>query len=228
MSKKSNHNAIRLGHQQPWFFTLQHFGSTYSNNLIFIQLNFYNYLFNLFLEKKVNLIFKDFWWLNNKTTCNVYLETPPIAQYSQVTKVIKKYLQFWATSNTQIKIFFKPQWLNSSNFIYSYLVFLGLKFNNSILKIFTTLILHFSKQFNSSKVTFLITGPIKLKLVGFKIRIKGRFENSKTQMASTNEYKFGVTSTVNLTNKIQFFSEPIFTTLGSCSVIISLFYSQVL
>ena len=63
-------------------------------------------------------------------------------------------------------------------------------------------------------------------MLGYKIKLSGRVENTKNQMAKNITYKFGKVSLVTLNNQLDFISKTIFTKLGTYSLSIWLYYKN--
>ena len=98
-------------------------------------------------------------------------------------------------------------------FYFNYLVQQNIIFRKAVLVLVSTLIL----KINSFKVIYSKFGLKKLKLKGFKLKLSGRFENSKNQMSKKLEQTVGVLSLLSLNSYIEFFDLNICSKLGTCS-----------
>lgn len=70
---------------------------------------------------------------------------------------------------------------------------------------------------NSSRISYFKFGLFKTKLIGFKIRLVGRFDGSD-QMAKCFEQTVGILSLTNLSSFVEYSNEEIYTKLGTCGV----------
>jgi|GEM_PF-5891287 len=77
---------------------------------------------------------------------------------------------------------------------------------------------------NLNKISYFKKGPFRIKLIGFKIRLAGRFDNSRNQMAKITKYNSGSLSLSTLKNKVEYSKNEIFTKFGTCGFQIWLFY----
>lgn len=71
---------------------------------------------------------------------------------------------------------------------------------------------------NSYKFSYFKYGFKKVYLKGFKIRLSGRFEGSKTQMAKSVEYTIGSLPLTCLNSYVEFKKKELFTKSGICGL----------
>ena len=79
-------------------------------------------------------------------------------------------------------------------------------------------------QLNSAKILTSKTGLKVLKFKGFKLKLSGRFEESKNQMSKTLEQTSGSISLLSTSSYIEFSTLNINSKLGVCNIKIWLFY----
>lgn len=227
MTQKSNPLSLRLGILQLWTSSFQNYGNTLKLFPVLIskQLKIKYYLENFFNSNNHLINYKEFCCDNQTLFCNIYFTK--ISQISVTyfhLKKITQVLTYWYNKNLILRFYYKSNWFYSIDFLMLYITYLHVKLTYSLKKIFMLLISLFAKLTNYKKISFLRIGFKKIQVKGFKIQVKGRFENTKNQMAKTINYKFGSLSLVNLENNVYYRKNCLNTKLGSCTVHVWLFY----
>nr|AHX02421.1 ribosomal protein S3 [Ceramium japonicum] len=227
MSQKINPTSLRIGQQFSWNITFQNYGKS------LMQLMHYhsNFFFFLFLTQK----------LKNQ---NLLLANPKFCVFPSKFRITKiavrlnsanKYendikfllslpsLLYWLPKNSVLIIFLSSSFC-SAQILASYFTFLLEK--NIIFRRAVTILVNFLEtQIKKQKIVYLKFGLKKIKLKGFKIKLSGRFENTKNQMTKKLEYNIGSLSLLSISSYVEFCSLNIYSKLGVCNFKIWLFYS---
>ena len=224
MSKKSNSLSIRLGIINLWFFTLQNYGNNF--NYLFIYFYYYfHYIKHLIHLNKINIYFYEFFLIKNLFYLIIFL---PIENKNHF-KLVNSITNFLNKSNSlkiNCTIYFKYNWFTTSFILKFYLFNLINKFNYSPKKILGFLFNFLFNFLNKSKISYLTIGSQELIFKGFKIQLKGRYENTKNKMAKSTNLKVGnKLSLININKNIYFLDCNLFSKLGSFSIRLLLFFT---
>ena len=73
-------------------------------------------------------------------------------------------------------------------------------------------------QINSNKICYFKSGILTVKLKGYKIRLSGRLEGSKTQMAKSIEQVEGSLPLTSIKNYVEYKKAEIYTKSGICGI----------
>ena len=90
------------------------------------------------------------------------------------------------------------------------------KFNPK--KIFNYLLILFKKKVNYSLVNISRRGICKKKLIGFKIKLKGKFEITKSSMSKKIMENYGKLKSTTLNSSVVFCEHTFFSKLGSSNI----------
>nr|YP_011017705.1 ribosomal protein S3 [Griffithsia okiensis]WQF69528.1 ribosomal protein S3 [Griffithsia okiensis] len=225
MSKKSNSLILKFGVTKNFNFFSQNYGKSTLN----IDLNILKLCFCLnkyFFSNNLILIFNEFHLNKNLFSLSVFCLKNNFNMKSYLILLNNINFNFLFTFKKQKnKLFLKNEWFYSSFLLKNYINFLFLKFGiNNYKKILGILTKLFCSYLNYNQIFYSIYGPKLIILKGFKIQLKGRFENSKNQMTKKIELKSGILSSVNLNSDINYLNNFLFTKLGLWSLKIWLFY----
>nr|YP_009317601.1 ribosomal protein S3 [Pterocladia mexicana]AOX49053.1 ribosomal protein S3 [Pterocladia mexicana] len=222
MAQKTNPNALRLGSTQVWETTIQNYGkksSIYSFSLIKHFLANKLALFHFQPVKKDMVLSKRFTihhkWIGLNLKCS--------DKRSQLSKEFEKSLSLIYSKKVKIKNFHMIETYVTAEFLTSYVEYLFTK-NFSLKKISLNVFIFLKTCLNMEKIIYSNNTILILNLIGFKIKISGRFDNSRNQMAKSYEQSFGSLSLVRLENYVEFYNKSIFTKLGVCGFQVWLFY----
>lgn len=116
--------------------------------------------------------------------------------------------------------------VDNTYILLNYIEYLFNNLNYSVKKISIILALLLKKKLNSKKVVFLKNGPVDLIFKGYKIKLSGRIDNQKNQMAKSIIFKEGSLTLTNLNSYIDFKNINLNTKLGVCNIKIWLFYKN--
>nr|AHX02447.1 ribosomal protein S3 [Plocamium cartilagineum] len=219
--------SLRLGIIQVWNFMLQNYDHEFKNYAIILhkQLQLQLFLKYFFL----NMIFFshiDFWCYQNSIFLNIYYINIDFLKnkyffkhYTELLNIIqKKFL-----CKIKIRLYYKIEHFSTVYLISNYFCYL-LNENMSFSKILWILIRFLEKNLNTYKIMYSKKGPIKMILKGFKIKLVGRFHNTRNPMAKSIEYNMGSLSLISLKNQVEFSKTEVMTKLGVCGLHIWLFY----
>ena len=227
MAQKINPISQKLGLIQVWQNTIQNYGKL-SINYFFIlqrQLQISKFLVQVFDSNFFLLAGKELFYKQNTFFFTIYYSTLLNTKFDYVflltnfIKTVKGYLG----DNLYIRFYLKLNWYSTTYLLTKYFQYL-LKQNTSTAKTLWLICQFLEKNLNSVKILYLKNGPTKVILKGFKIKLGGRFINSRNQMAKNIEQSVGHSPLINLINHVEFLSTEIFTKLGTCGLRIWLFY----
>lgn len=122
------------------------------------------------------------------------------------------------TLNLTLFFFFDKLNLLSKKIITAYLDHLIINLNYLPKKVFNIFINILVSQINKNKHLILNSGLKKVKLKGFKIQLKGRYELSKSSLAKKICFKFGRLTINNLSNNLELINKFIYSKLGKSSL----------
>jgi ribosomal protein S3 len=118
----------------------------------------------------------------------------------------------------------QTSWVNTPSLIISYILY-NRKKNFSLKKILKRVTFILNSRLNSKKIVYNTKGPIFLKLKGFKIKISGRFDNTRNQMSKTLSNSGGNLPLSKLNSYIEYHNSKIYTNSGLNNLQVWLFYT---
>lgn len=224
MSQKVNSKSTKIGINQLWLTKTQKYGN-----------NFYNFnLFFFYNKKKIDFILKI-----SKLKILFINEIKLLNKYSLF--VLKIYIKksngfninllanyfYWFNLKKKLIIkLYNNSKVDNTYILLNYIEYLFNNLNYSVKKISIILALLLKKKLNSKKVVFLKNGPVDLIFKGYKIKLSGRIDNQKNQMAKSIIFKEGSLTLTNLNSYIDFKNINLNTKLGVCNIKIWLFYKN--
>nr|YP_004062216.1 ribosomal protein S3 [Plocamiocolax pulvinata]ADR03232.1 ribosomal protein S3 [Plocamiocolax pulvinata] len=228
MAKKINPISLRLGIIQVWNFLLQNYDREFNNYAIilhkYLQLKLFLKLF--FSKYKFFISHMDFWCYHHFIFLNIYytnidflVKKKFIKYLLNIVNIIKKKFLL----KIKIRLYYKIEYFSTVHLISNYFCYL-LEKNFSFSKILWVLMRFLEKNLNTYKIMYSKNGPIKMVLKGFKIKLVGRFKNTRNPMAKSVEYNVGSLSLISLKNQVEFSKTEVMTKLGVCGLHIWLFY----
>ena len=202
MAQKTNPISLRLGKNQVWGSSLQNYGKTKTINFKFfhIQLHILKYLNRISYFNNLSLNRIEWSVSKNRIYLNIYsshIVSSENFNFHKYKKEILETINQFIFLNIFIRFYFKKSWYSISELIFFYIQYL-IKKDFSLKKIIVNINKIFKNCLNLEKISYLKDGPTKLKLVGFKIRLAGRFENSRNQMAKVTKCSSGLLSLTSL------------------------------
>nr|YP_009317486.1 ribosomal protein S3 [Gelidium galapagense]AOX48938.1 ribosomal protein S3 [Gelidium galapagense] len=232
MAQKTNPIGLRLGINQVWDSTVQNYGRYHKIYTNFVKKQFlFNYLLKHHFElRNASLLSQNYLTLKYASSCIDFTHNTKILQTNDnfsknLTEEIQLALKNINTVEANVKLFCTPKYTFTANLLAIYAVYLSEQ-NLTLKKIITNLTLFLKCQLKTRKIVYLKNAPQELKLIGFKVRISGRFENTRNRMAKSYEQSVGSLSMVRLKNIIEFHNQTIYTKLGVCNLQIWLIYKN--
>nr|YP_004062184.1 ribosomal protein S3 [Gracilariophila oryzoides]ADR03200.1 ribosomal protein S3 [Gracilariophila oryzoides] len=230
MAKKINPISLRLGLTQVWDFTLQSYGKLISWHILLLlkQLQLKKVVAQIFNLNKFLVGEQEFWYYHNKLFLNIYFTDHIVKnqkKYSFIFKKIALLIFEWFSLKVQLRIFRKTNWITTPNLLINYATYL-LKQHKNPNKVLWQLCQFLEKNLNYTKIVHSSCGIHLVNLKGFKIRLVGRSDNTKTQMSKSIQQGFGSLSLMSLKSRVEFANTELYTKLGSCGLQIWLFYEM--
>nr|YP_009559259.1 ribosomal protein S3 [Gelidium coulteri]QBA96106.1 ribosomal protein S3 [Gelidium coulteri] len=232
MAQKTNPTGLRLGVNQVWDSIVQNYGRNHKIYTNFVKKQFlFNYFLNQHPElRNTGLFSQNYLTLKYASNCIDFTHNVKILQTNDnfsknSTEEIQLILKGINVAEANIKLFYISKSVFTANLLAIYAVYL-FKRNLTLKKIITNLTLFLKRQLEVKKIVYLKNAPRELKLIGFKVRISGRFENTRNRMAKAYEQSVGSLSMVCLKNVIEFHNKIIYTKLGVCNLQIWLIYKN--
>nr|YP_009490404.1 ribosomal protein S3 [Gracilaria spinulosa]AWH62538.1 ribosomal protein S3 [Gracilaria spinulosa] len=228
MTRKVNPISLKLGLIQVWDFTLQNYSKlNYCYALSFLkQLQVENIVSKILKANKFLVNDKEFWYFNNKLFLNIYVVEVFINQADKYLFLIQKLSELvinWFSLKICLRIYKKAHWITTANLIVSYASHL-FEQNKSPNKILWQICSFLDRHLYRSKIVYSTKGIRLVYLKGFKVRLVGRFDTTKSQMAKSIQQSSGSLSLVSLRNQVEFIQKNLYTKLGTCGLQIWLFY----
>lgn len=223
MSKKNKPTIIRLGIHSVKTLINQNYGKSYNLYIynFFFQQNLHNFVNQYFTKQKSFYSYIEVLWLKNLILINLhYIKN---MQYLYFIKIMNK---FFFKKKICVRLYKKNITNTTSLLLSSYSDFL-IKKNITIKKKLLLLIAILNKTINTYKIVYTKQGPIKLVMLGYKITLSGRVENTKNQMAKSISYNCGKISLITLNNQLDYLSTTVYTKLGTYSLSIWLYYKTI-
>nr|ANH09497.1 ribosomal protein S3 [Coeloseira compressa] len=222
MPRKINPTSFRLGILQVWSTFFQNYGNSLNNYVQFLTLKFniQQFFFNFYQYSKF-LIFNSNLQLNKSFIFFNFYSPHFIINKNLVCKILPSFLDTHFLFRFYVIPYF---FFLNLNLLISYIQFL---FNKSInlLKIIRDITLIFFNNIGLKRIILSKNGPLVITLIGFKIYLSGRFDNSRNQMAKCVFKHIGVTPTSSLKHYVEFKYFKINSKLGIIGLQIWIFYT---
>lgn len=232
MAQKTNPIGLRLGTNQVWDLIVQKYGKRQKSYLNFLKEQFlFNHFFIQHIEfKNIGLFVQKYFIAkynsnNISITYNTNLFLPGDVLSKKLVKKTQLVLKDTFEVEANIKLFYSSKSILTANLLTSYVNYLFEK-NFTLKKIVSNLISFLKYQLGAKKIVYLRNAVQELELIGFKIKVSGRFENTRNRMAKTYEQNIGFLSLTCLKNVIEFHNQVIYTKLGTCSFQVWLIYKN--
>nr|YP_010395077.1 ribosomal protein S3 [Polyopes affinis]UQJ72518.1 ribosomal protein S3 [Polyopes affinis] len=227
MAQKINPISFRLGTTRVWNSILQIYGKSFKNYFLIVnnQLNLQNFIIRYLKLNGFQLNYHEWKVHKNKTFLSIYFSPSlknkklNLTNFKQLSNLLSK----WSSNKFIFYFYLNSKWSLTSNFLIFYVKYL-IEQKLGPKKVIVTLCNFLQEQLNSSKLMQFKFGFIETKLVGFKIRLVGRFDNSN-QMAKSFDQTVGTLSLTNLTSFVEYSNMEIHTKLGTCGVQVWLFFT---
>nr|YP_009988291.1 ribosomal protein S3 [Gelidiella acerosa]QNM39429.1 ribosomal protein S3 [Gelidiella acerosa] len=229
MAQKTNPIGLRLGLTQVWGTILQNYGN---KNKFYSSFILKQFVLNNFLQKYIHTktnysLNKIVIELNCKSSKLKF--SYAIKKNTLNTKLLNLYeqpLRQLCTSMhscSNIEVFRELNSSITARLITSYVNYL---FEQKLpLKLILASLENLLKDnLNLGKIIMLRNGVTKVVLKGFKLKISGRFDNTRNRMAKNYEQSYGSLSLAQLKSYVEFHSQTVFTKLGTCTIQVYLFY----
>nr|YP_010199686.1 ribosomal protein S3 [Gracilaria domingensis]UAD89594.1 ribosomal protein S3 [Gracilaria domingensis] len=228
MTRKINPISLKLGVTQVWDFTVQNYNKlNYYYTFSFLkQLQIENIISKILKINQFSVNDKEFWYFNDKLFLNIYIVDiigNQSDKYLSLIQKLSKLVSNWFSLEIYLRIYKRIYWITTSNLIISYASYL-LEQNKNPNKILWQVCAFLNRHRYHSKIVCSTKGIRVIWLKGFKVRLVGRFDNTKSQMAKSIEQSSGSLSLVSLKNHVEFAQKNLYTKLGSCGLQIWLFY----
>nr|YP_009019510.1 ribosomal protein S3 [Gracilaria salicornia]AHG53097.1 ribosomal protein S3 [Gracilaria salicornia] len=228
MARKVNPISLRLGLTQVWNLTIQNYGKlNYCYMSSFLQYwRTRNIIAKILKFNKFLINDKELWYINNTLFLNIYmvdLVKKHSDMYLFLIKELSKLVCKWFSLKVDLRIYKRISWMTTSNLMLSYVSYLFDE-NRNLNKILWQVCTFLKKHLHKGKVVYSTKGIRIAYLKGFKIRLVGRFDNTKSQMAKSIQQGSGSLSLLSLKNQVEYMQKNLHTKLGSCGLQIWLFY----
>lgn len=228
MAQKINPISFRLGVIQIWNSSIQIYGKSFNQYHLILHkyLQIQKFLHKLFSKNNLLLDLQEIKIQKNKISLNIHY-----SYLSYKKKVINKNLFLktfkmvnqWFYLPNKIHFYLKSELKSTANLVIVYAEYL-LEQSISHKKILISLCKLLELQLNKQKISFFKTGLFKTKLKGFKIRLAGRLDGSKNQMAKSIEQISGSLPLASIKSYVEYKSIALYTKSGICGLQIWLFY----
>nr|YP_009317463.1 ribosomal protein S3 [Gelidium arborescens]AOX48892.1 ribosomal protein S3 [Gelidium arborescens] len=232
MAQKTNPIGLRLGTNQVWDLIVQKYGKKQKSYLNFLKEQFlFNHFFTQHIEfKNVGLFVRKYLIIkyasnNISFVYNTNLFLPNNILSKNLMKKTQLVLKDTFEVEANIKLFCIGKSTLTANLLTTYVNHL-FEQNFTLKKIVSNLILFLKHQLGARKIVYLKNAAQELELIGFKVKVSGRFENTRNRMAKTYEQNIGFLSLTCLKNVIEFHNKVIYTKLGTCSFQVWLIYKN--
>nr|WCH57895.1 ribosomal protein S3 [Hypnea nidulans] len=232
MAQKINPTSLRLGITQLWSFNIQSYGKTSKSYF----LSFHRYiLFFFFLKKIFNLIglvmSYQQWQIKKKNiiSLKIYYIEPLITlnnNFAQFHLKIQNTLKKILLKKVKISYYLVDFPFMSRDLLYSYSKYF-ISEKKITKKVLWNLFKFMESHLNSLKLVYTPRGIKVLKLKGFKIRIAGRIDDSKNQMAKSLNLSKGDSCLTSVEDYIVYSASTLYSKSGTCGLKIWLFYELI-
>lgn len=226
MSQKINPISFRLGLFQVWNDTIPIYNKKNNFYLLNQKNNLENYLNSLFSKMKIYLGSSILVLSSSKV-----LVVITYSDYKNLSLQLPNLVRH--LNNTVKKLFYVPafvylvkytSWSSSSELVKFYLLSENSKTLSikNVLQNTSKIILN---QLGTKKSVYTSKGPVLLKLSGFKLKLSGRFDNSRNQMTKTIKYSKGSLPMPSINTYSEYSHVRIHTKSGVCGLGIWLTYT---
>nr|YP_010199661.1 ribosomal protein S3 [Crassiphycus crassissimus]UAD89569.1 ribosomal protein S3 [Crassiphycus crassissimus] len=228
MTRKVNPISLRLGLTQVWDFTIQNYNKlNYCYiTLLFKQFQIENVITKILKLNKFLVNDKEFWYFKNQLFLNIYVTEVFISysdKYLVLMRELSNIIRNWFSLKIYLRIYKRIDWITTSGLVSNYVLYL-FEQNKSLNKVLWQVCWFLKKRIGSKKIVYSTRGIRLVYLKGFKVRLVGRFDNTKSQMAKSIQQNAGSLSLISLKNQVEFIQRDLYTKLGSCGLQIWLFY----
>lgn len=225
MAQKINPISFRLGVTQLWNLNFQVYGQTFKfyTSILHKYLKIYKFLNRLFYLSNFSLNYQEWKISRSKIKISIFYSVLLFNNKTQNFRYLLKIIRFWFIENVCIYPYLKVSWSLSDSLLIAYIRYL-LKKNVTLKKVVWNLNKFLKLYLNSKKLCYFRHGILRLHLKGFKIKISGRFDNSKNQLAKSFEQSAGHLPLTCLKSYVIFFNEKIYTKSGTCGLKVWLYY----
>nr|YP_009490429.1 ribosomal protein S3 [Gracilaria tenuistipitata]ARU07660.1 ribosomal protein S3 [Gracilaria tenuistipitata]AWH62563.1 ribosomal protein S3 [Gracilaria tenuistipitata]AWH62588.1 ribosomal protein S3 [Gracilaria tenuistipitata var. liui] len=228
MTKKINPISLRLGLTQVWAITIQNYSKLNDSYVLsfFKHLQVDNIVTKILRSNRFLINDKEFWYFNNKLFLNIYYDEPieyKLDNYLLLIRKLSKVISNWFSLKIYLRMYKKIDLVTTSNLISNYALYL-FEQNKNPNKVLWQISQFLQRYLNYGKVVYSTKGIRSVYLKGFKIRLIGRFDNTKSQMAKSIQQSSGTLSLISLKNQVEFTQKNLYTKLGNCGLQIWLFY----
>nr|YP_009317509.1 ribosomal protein S3 [Gelidium isabelae]AOX48961.1 ribosomal protein S3 [Gelidium isabelae] len=232
MAQKTNPIGLRLGTNQVWDLIVQKYGKKQKSYLNFLKKQFlFNHFFTQHTEFKNVGLFVQKYLIAKYTSNNIdfiyntNLFLPSSILPKKLMRKTQLVLENTFEVEANIKLFCNDNSILTANLLTAYVSHL-FEQNFTLKKIVFNLISFLKYQLGARKIVYLKNAAQELELIGFKVKISGRFENTRNRMAKTYEQNMGFLSLTCLKSIIEFHNQVIYTKLGTCSFQVWLIYKN--
>nr|YP_008994206.1 ribosomal protein S3 [Rhodymenia pseudopalmata]AGO19258.1 ribosomal protein S3 [Rhodymenia pseudopalmata] len=225
MSQKINPISLRLGVTQVWDSTFQFYGKSNKTYQSIFHKNYQAFTFISCIHNCSEFLLGNFvaHFNRNYTSIDFFCSISKPDKICLNLNQISDIISCWYDSKIFLFPYQKMNWFSSTKLISNYVKFL-LSQNLNPTIILKDLGSFFELQFESEKIINSVKGPLKVQLKGFKIKLTGRFDNSRNQLSKNIVNKMGALPLTSLKSYLEFTSTEIYTKLGTCGLQIWLFY----
>nr|YP_010199511.1 ribosomal protein S3 [Gracilaria baiana]UAD89369.1 ribosomal protein S3 [Gracilaria baiana] len=228
MTRKVNPISLKLGITQVWDSTIQNYNKLdYYYTFSFLkQLQIENIISKILKINQFLVNDKEFCYFNNKLFLNIYIidiVSNQSDRYLSLIQKLSKLISNWFSLEICLRIYKRIYWITTSSLVISYASYL-FEQNKNPNKILWQICTFLNRHHYHSKIICSTKGIRVIYLKGFKVRLVGRFDNTKSQMAKSIEQSSGSLSLVSFNNHVEFAQKNLYTKLGSCGLQIWLFY----
>nr|WCH57679.1 ribosomal protein S3 [Hypnea cryptica] len=232
MAQKINPTSLRLGTTQLWIFNLQCYGKSFKVYFSLLQKYIQSVLFLKKISEQMGFSLNyQQWKIKGKDSIelNIYYTQPFFIlnkDFNQFRDKLKNTLNKILQGGVKMSYYLVTSSLLSRDLLCFYGKFLASE-NWVIKKVLWNLSKFLEVHLNSLKLTYTTQGIKILKLKGFKIKISGRIDDSKMQMAKSLNLSIGNSCLTSLRNYIIYSNNALYTKSGVCGIKIWLFYESV-
>nr|WQF69670.1 ribosomal protein S3 [Ceramothamnion sp.] len=227
MSQKINPTSFRIGQQLSWNIVHQSYGKKLLNSSLDIfKLGFFLFLFNRLSKYLVSNSFNfcvlphKFFIVTLLTHLNVTKKKLFLEKHTYC--VLTKFKNWYPIESNFLFFVSSNEFCSAQaiSFYFNILVKEKIIFRKALLILINLL----TSQLQTKKIIYSKFGVKKIKFKGFKVKLTGRFENSKNQMSKNMEHIVGSLSLLSIESYTEFSELNIYSKLGVCNFKIWLFY----
>lgn len=226
MAQKINPVSTRFGSIRLWNLILQNYGKSTYNFAFYKGLQFRSIINRTFASSHLILVGKELWFYNNEFFLNIHFidkTTKHPKFYPFLFDNILKVFFKWPAMKAYSRIYMRTNQVLTSKLLTNYGKYLS-RSSTNFNKILWKLHQFSENHLNERKIIYSKKGLRFIYLKGFKIRLVGRFNNSRSQMTKNIQQDLGLQSLASLKNYVEFSQDEIYTKSGSCGLQVWLFY----